>query len=35
VYELRRLHLDFAKKWTDDHFKQDFKASTQRAIGGR
>ena len=34
VYELRRLHLDFARKWTDEHFKQDFKASTQRAIGG-
>jgi type I restriction enzyme R subunit len=33
VHELRKLHLDFAKKWIDEHFKRDFKACTQRAIG--
>ena len=31
--QMRKVQLDFAKQWLDDHFKQDFKSSTQRAIG--
>ena len=31
--QMRKVQLDFAKLWLDDHFKQDFKSSTQRAIG--
>jgi len=31
--QMRKVQLDFAKQWLDEHFKQDFKSSTQRAIG--
>ncbi|WP_254527513.1 MULTISPECIES: type I restriction endonuclease subunit R [unclassified Sphingobacterium] len=31
--QMRKVQLDFAKQWLDNHFKQDFKLSTQRAIG--
>lgn len=31
--QMRKVQLDFAKQWIDEHFKQDFKSSTQRAIG--
>lgn len=30
--QMRKVQLDFAKQWIDEHFKQDFKSSTQRAI---
>lgn len=29
---MRKLHLDFTKKWMDEHFKQDFKSGTQRFL---
>lgn len=32
AYALRKLHLEFSKELTDEHFKQDFRTSTQRYL---
>src|SRR5690606_32425265 len=30
--QMRKVQLDFAKQWLDEHFKQDFKQSTQQFL---
>ena len=32
AFSMRKFQLDFAKQWMDEHFRQDFKSGTQRAL---